>query len=371
MILNQTQTKQIVNTIQNMNPQKGEAILLLFGEESEVDIPELINVLNTIDITFFGGIFPGIIHGTENTKNGCIIKKLPIGCQPFIVRGLENDQFTVPNLLKENNLTGNKITLLTFVDGLTSNIATYLQRLFHTYGNNANFLGGGAGSLSLVQKPCVFSNEGFFQDAAVICPISMQVSLGVKHGWKKLKGPIVATRTKKNIIHELNWQNAFEVYKAIVEEDSQKTFNDENFFDLAKGYPFGIIRENSEDIVRDPIAIDKNGSMICVGEVPENTVLYILKGNNEALIQSATIAVEESNAEVKQEVQHTLIVDCISRTLFLENEFTKELEAICNSVKNTEGEAIPQGILSLGEISSNGEGFLEFYNKTLVIGALQ
>ena len=371
MILNQTQPKQILDAIQSMNLQKEEAILLLFGEESDVNIQELINVLNAMNITFFGGIFPGIIHGTENTKTGCIIKKLPIGCKPFMIHGLEGEQFSIPNLLEDHNLTGEKITLLTFVDGLTANIATYLQRLYHTYGNTANFLGGGAGSLTLVQKPCVFSNEGIFQDAAVLCPVKMEVSLGVKHGWEKLKGPIVATRTKKNVILELNWRNAFEVYKEIVEEDSWKTFNDENFFDLAKGYPFGIIRENGEDIVRDPIAVDENGSMVCVGEVPENTVLYILKGNNEALIQSATVAVQESIADVKQEVKHNFIVDCISRTLFLENEFTKELEAICNSVKNPKGESIPQGILSLGEISSNGEGFLEFYNKTLVIGALQ
>ena len=371
MILNQTQPKQIIDAIQSMKLQNEEAILLLFGEESDVDIKELINVLNAMNITFFGGIFPGIIHGTENTKTGCIVKKLPIGCQPYMVHGLESDKFTIPNLLEEHGLTDEKITLLTFVDGLTANIATYLQKLYHTYGNTANFLGGGAGSLTLVQKPCVFSNEGIFQNSAVLCPIKMEVSLGVKHGWEKLKGPIVATRTEKNVIHELNWRNAFEVYKEIVEEDSWKTFNDENFFDLAKGYPFGIIRENSEDIVRDPIAVDEKGSMVCVGEVPENTVLYILKGNNKALIQSATVAVQESIADVKREVQHTFIVDCISRTLFLEKEFTKELEAICNSVKSTNEETIPQGILSLGEISSNGEGFLEFYNKTLVIGALQ
>ena len=371
MILNQTRPNQVVEAIQKMNLQKEEAILLLFGEESDVDIEALINILNAMNITFFGGIFPGIIHGTENTKTGCIIKKLPIGCKPFMIHGLNGEQFSIPNLLETHNLTDKKVTLLTFVDGLTANIATYLQRLYHTYGNTVNFLGGGAGSLTLVQKPCVFSNEGIFQDAAVICPIMMTVSLGVKHGWKKLKGPIVATRTKKNVIHELNWRNAFDVYKEIIEEDSWKTFNDENFFDLAKGYPFGIIRETGEDIVRDPIAVDKNGSMICVGEVPENTVLYILKGNNEALINAATVAVEESNADVKQDVQHTFIIDCISRTLFLENEFTKELEAIYNSVKNTDGEAMPQGVLSLGEISSNGEGFLEFYNKTLVIGALQ
>lgn len=370
MLVTKTQTNEIVGVIRDMQVEENESVLLLFGEESKVDYSSLITAINALDVSFFGGVFPGIIHGKENFKSGCIIKKLPAACKPIVIQGLESDEFEIPNLMEEYNLKQGSFTLLTFVDGLTANIATYLKKLFHVYGNTTNFLGGGAGSLTLVQQPCVFSNEGLFQDAAILCPINMEVSLGVKHGWQKLKGPIVATRTEKNIIHELNWMNAFEVYKEVVEEDSWKTFNDENFFDIAKGYPFGIIRENGEDIIRDPIAVDKNGSLVCVGEVPENAVLYIMKGKNEALIQSAEVAIQESIANLKKDVQHTLIVDCISRTLFLENEFPKELEAICNAMTISNEESIPQGILSLGEISSSGEGLLEFYNKTLVIGAL-
>ena len=371
MIVKETQTQHLLETIKSFDINEGEGLLLLFGEESKTDFPALIDGINQLNIPFFGGIFPGIIHGKENFKSGCILKKLPLLCKPILINGLESDDFNIPNLVEKYNIKSTNTTLLTFVDGLTANIASYLQKLFHVYGNSYNFLGGGAGSLSLVQRPCIFTNEGIFQNAAVLCPVEMNVSLGVKHGWKQLKGPIVATQTEKNIIHKLNWQNAFEVYKEVVEEDSWKTFNDENFFDLAKGYPFGIIKESGEDIIRDPIAVDKNGSLICVGEVPENAVLYIMKGKNEGLIQSAEIAIQESITNLKNEIQHTLVVDCISRTLFLENEFPKELEAIYNAMTIAHPEATPQGILSLGEISSNGEGFLEFYNKTLVIGALQ
>ena len=367
MFISNTTTKHLISVISEMQFKENEACVLLFGEDSKINIEQLIYQLNEAGITFFGGVFPGIIHGETNYKVGCIIKKLPIHAKPIMVHGLNTKDIQVPNFLKEDS--PDKLTLLTFVDGLTSNISNYLKNLYFTYGNRANFLGGGAGSLTLVQKPCVFSNEGFFKDAAVICPISLDISLGVQHGWKKLKGPFVATKTKKNVIQELNWTKGFDVYKEIVEEDSENTFNDENFFDIAKGYPFGIIRENGEDIVRDPIAHGPNGELICVGEVPENSVLYIMKGENSSLINSAQLAVEESISNVKVEIQHTFIVDCISRTLFLEENFSKELEAISKHLDNENSEAIPQGILSLGEISSSGKGLLEFYNKTLVIGA--
>ncbi len=370
MYISNNRLDQLIDIISNLNISHSESLLILVGEESKIDLTNLFEKLNTKDISFFGGIFPGIIYGEKNFKNGAILKVLPTTSKPIIIKGLENDQFDITNALKNISFKNSKVTLLTFIDGLTSNVASYLQKLYHQYGNSVNFLGAGAGSLSLVQQPCIFSNEGIFQDAAVLCPVNLEVSLGIKHGWEKLEGPIVATRTEKNIIMELNWRNAFEVYKEVVEKDIQKKFNDENFFDISKCYPFGIIRENSEDIVRDPIAVDENGSLICVGEVPENTVLYILKGKNDKLIRSAEIAVKDSIGHLKEKIEHTLIIDCISRTLFLEEEFPKELAAITNAMPFSDKESIPQGILSLGEISSGGSGFLEFYNKTLVIGAL-
>ena len=70
-------------------------------------------------------------------------------------------------------------------------------------------------------------------------------------------------------------------------------------------------------------------------------------------------------------IQLSIIIDCISRTLFLEEEFPKELAAITEAMPNSDGkETLPQGVLSLGEISSGGDGYLEFYNKTLVVGIL-
>ena len=89
------------------------------------------------------------------------------------------------------------------------------------------------------------------------------------------------------------------------------------------------------------------------------------------MIQSAKTAIKSSIANLTADIKHTFIIDCISRTLFLEEEFPKELIAISEAMpESNEKETIPQGVLSLGEISSSEKGYLEFYNKTLVIGIL-
>ncbi len=211
--------------------------------------------------------------------------------------------------------------------------------MFDQLGNSVSYFGGGAGSLSLKSQPCLFTCEGFVQDAAIVTFIKLQCNLGVAHGWKKLTGPIVANKTHKNVVMELNWRNAFEVYQEIIEADSGVKLPRDNFYSVAMGYPFGIYKEEAEDIVRDPIMTNEKGELICVGEVPENSLLNILKGETDSLIQAAGQAAKD---------------------------FGRELAAVKENLAGNQG--IPAGMLTLGEISSYGEAYLEFFNKTIVVG---
>ncbi len=371
MFLNNSNLDNLLVQVKDMNVLENEVLVFLIGEHTEIDLDDLIRRLEPLNITFFGGVFTGLIDGPDNHTDGIILKKYPCLSPPCLVRGLESDQFEIPeirSIITKNERS--KATIFTIVDGLTSNIATYLDKLYQHVGTSAKVIGGGAGSLTLQQSPCVFNKDGVFQDAAIICLLDLEISLSVKHGWTKLIGPMIATKTNKNVIYELNWENAFTVYKDALDKDSGKDIQQDNFFSIAKGYPFGIIKDNGEDIVRDPISTGDNGELICVGEVPENTVLYILKGHQEELIQSAKSATEECLKGVTENIYDALIVDCISRTLFLEDEFSQELGAIETQMQNAGTATRAQGILSLGEIASSGEGVLEFYNKTLVVGAL-
>ncbi|WP_369996677.1 FIST signal transduction protein [Winogradskyella sp.] len=344
-----------------------DAALITIGEHTEIDIKELINQLNTSGVNFMGGVFPKVIHGNSIFDKGIVINTLNNLESIFLIENISSKNYTIPVVSLDKN---QDYSLFTYVDGLTSNISHYLSELYRNYGMQTSYFGGGAGSLSLEQQPCVFTNKGIFQDAAIFGILSMSSRIGVKHGWLKIEGPFIITKAEGNIIKEINWKNPFEVYKEVVEAHSGKTFTDDNFFDIAKGYPFGIVKDNAECIVRDPLMVNENGELICVGELEDNTLVDILNGSEASLIAAAKSATEES---IKQAVNpnKAIIIDCISRILYLEDNFNKELSAITDTLKEKFPEVSIGGALTLGEISSYGEGFLEFYNKTTVVGLFE
>ncbi|MEO0898387.1 MAG: FIST C-terminal domain-containing protein [Bacteroidota bacterium] len=360
--------EEIVSTALQLAGEDQHTCMIFLAENDMPDVGQLMSALNEKGIRFFGGIFPGIIFDTDKKNEGAVLFSIPSTASIHLVTGLEQDNFDLGHLPVPQ--TSHKETALILVDGLTAHIADFLIQLHNLFGHKVDFFGGGAGSLSLQQMPCLFDNKGIYQDAALVAFIPSEIKLGVRHGWKKIMGPLIATKTHKNIIVELNWQNAFEVYKEVVEADSKEKFNGDNFFDIAKGYPFGIYKEGEEDIVRDPITVNDKGELTCVGEVPENTVLNILKGEPENLIHSAALATSDSLAQLQGKKATPILIDCISRVLFLEDRFSEELQAMKDSLTHLEGE-IPQGALTLGEISSYGEGFVDFFNKTFVLGLLE
>ncbi|MCH2045877.1 MAG: FIST C-terminal domain-containing protein [Saprospiraceae bacterium] len=361
MYLAKPSIQTVIQTIQDLSPNPNEVISLLWGEHTSIDFELLVQQLNELGVQFFGGIFPGIIHQNQNYTQGVIIQKYSSSSPPKIITNLENQDLSKMEQGK---------TALVLVDGLSSDIAVFLSRLYNAWGNVVNYIGGGAGSLSLQQQPCILTNKGLLENAAVICLIDQNIELSVQHGWQRLQGPIIANKTHKNVIYELNWQNAFEVYKAIIDQDSANSIQSDNFFQIAKGYPFGMEVEGAEAIVRDPIAVGEQGELICVGEIDNNAVLDILKGKTQTLIDSAQqAALDIKNLTTGQSTQHIFVVDCISRTLFLQDDFGKELDVIQQSLQQTNTAPKIIGILSLGEISSTGNGPIYFYNKTMVLGA--
>lgn len=370
MYVASTKIPDLLSAIEALEPQTGETIMLLFAEQKHPDIPTLIDALNARSISVFGGLFPGLVYGNSRMNEGCILKKFKFTMPPFIVRDISTAEFS--GMIGAGGIAPapQKRTALMLIDGLTSGIYQFLEALNDIFGMDANFLGAGAGSMSLKQQPCVFNNEGFFQDAAVVCIIEKTAQLGVRHGWNKIAGPMVATKTNGNSIIQLNWKNAFAVYKGVVEADSGRAIGQENFFDISQAYPFGIFREKEDDIVRDPIAVNDDGEIICIGEVPANTVLYILKGDQQTLIEAAHGAIADckNGKDTLIDAEDTLVVDCISRTLFLDTHFSVELDAIRQQLSILREEQEPQGVLSLGEISSYGAGLLELFNKTIVVG---
>ena len=219
---------EIENILMHLSPT--DLNLLMIAENSEVDIPELIRQANDKGIRIAGGIFPGLLSGKEHLEKGIILKILNGDSHVAVCTSLKEQDIK----RQLPHLGASTTSAIVLVDGLTNNIPLFLESIYTKYWNRLNYIGGGCGSLSLQSKPCIFSNEGFFQDAGLVIMVNDHCQTGVKHGWKKIAGPYIVNNSRGNIVNEINWRPAFDVYKEVIESYSGATLDKVNFFDVAK-----------------------------------------------------------------------------------------------------------------------------------------
>lgn len=154
-------------------------------------------------------------------------------------------------------------------------------------------------------------------------------------------------------------------YKNIVEKDSGIELTADNFFEVEKPYALGILGYDGGTILRVALSVDTENNILLGSEMPENSMLIITIGCPEKLIEAAEQARSAFHTKKKFGPHNALVVDCITRFLFLENRFGEELELIRTKAG---GGVFLFGFLSLGEVASTGDKYVRLHNKTVVIG---
>lgn len=351
--------------------EAGAKSLMILASEGDNWQPESLDSwLRSQSVPIFGGVFPSIIHGTQRHDRGTLVLGLHEPVEVAVVTALSDKHGLEPQLEKLTPLLGDAASMITLVDGLSANIESFVDSLYEMLGARAPIVGGGAGSLDFVQRPCLFCRLGMIEDAALLVALESSIDAGIAHGWQKLEGPFLVTRSHANVLEELNYSPAFEVYRQVVEEHSGMRFSESEFFAISKTYPLGIESVDGDFLVRDPIR-HVGDHLVCVGEVPQNATVYLLKGDAERLIASAGDAAGQAlhgrrsrlNGDDPHHYQ-ALVFDCISRVLFLDREFVAELQAIDGALP---GAASVVGALTLGEIANSTCGSIELMNKSTVV----
>lgn len=347
---------------------KAKSLLILSCDGNDYTPDQLDPVLKGLSVPVIGGLFPVVLHGSKQLNRGSVVVAMDQRADIYHVSGMSASDIDFEDVLDELVVEDDNLkTLMVFVDGLSQRISSFIDALYAIFGLEINYVGGGAGSLSLKQKPCIITNDGLKEDAAVLAAFTMESSVGVSHGWTTVSGPYKVTESERNVIKTLDWKPAFEIYREVVEAHSGNRFVALPFFEIAKAYPFGIAKMGAERIVRDPLTLDGDRNLICVGEVSEGVYVDILHGNRNDLIEAAGLALGKAKKNFPPDATPGLglFIDCVSRVLFLEDDFSSELEAVVGR------EIDFVGVCSLGEIANSGKDYLEFYNKTAVVAFLE
>ena len=115
--------------------------------------------------------------------------------------------------------------------------------------------------------------------------------------------------------------------------------------------------------MRDPIAVTETGGLICVGEFDNDSFVYLLTSDIQTLLNASLEATQLAVNDLPAKAGFKVVFDCISRFLLMQKDFDSELTLLAQ-------DGVPvAGVLSIGEIASNNQGCLEFYNKTTAVAA--
>lgn len=335
-----------------------KSLLVLSSANQTIDSDRLNKILSSSSIQVIGGIFPEVIFEGKSYDHGSIVVSLKQELQTLVIDDFSSNESIEEKLLEHfDGLDPNGKTVFVFADALLDKKVLVFEELYNLFGTLPRYIGGGAGTLEFNSFPCLYSNQGIVEGSIVIGICDLDTSVGVAHGWEPITEPLKVTKAEGNKIISINWKPAMEVYQEIVEKHSGKKFDFDNFFDTTKSYPFGVSKLDSEKIVRDPY-MTENDMIFTLDTIEEGSHVSVLFGNTESLLEGAVTA--RSRAESGKEIKELFLIDCISRVLYMGDEFSAELDKL-------DVDKIGFGALTLGEIANNGDSFLEVYNKTAVV----
>ena len=360
-------TQALATMLENTVAREGVNGIIVFACDKNGFDPENVDsIFQKCPVPLMGGIFPGIIHEKETLETGTIVIGISQKPDISIIKGMSDPDTDFLHPLSEIfKIDDIPETILVFTDGFASRISSFINAMFINIGLERNIIGGGAGSLSLTKKPCIISNEGLLEDASIIGLLDTQSTVNISHGWHTIKGPFKVTEADRNVIRTINWMPAFNIYREVIREHSGQYITPDNFSRIAMSYPFGVSRMCNDPIVRDPVMVDEAGALTCVGEIMEGAFVNILHGNPQSLIKASGQLSTCTPGFSLGENSVGLVIDCISRALFLKDKFKHELKAL----------HLPDipllGFLSFGEIATQEKQSLEFHNKTTVLSVLE
>jgi hypothetical protein len=191
----------------------------------------------------------------------------------------------------------------------------------------------------------------------------LQVNSGCDGGWLDFGPQRRITRSRGNVLHELDGKPALDLYK-------------EYLGDLAAGlpgsallFPLSIRRPGGSGgpLVRTILGIDEaERTMTFAGDVPEGHEARLMRATDDSLIGSAAKAVKQALQGMPAGQGRLVVsVSCVGRRLMLGERTEEEVELIAES---TSADVAHVGFYAYGEIAPGADGGgCMLHNQTMTV----
>jgi hypothetical protein len=251
--------------------------------------------------------------------------------------------------------------VLVISDGQLVNGSELVMGLQSIFPQGTIITGGLAGDGSNFQSTLVGLNNAPAEGMIVAVGFygALTVKYGSVGGWDSFGPERIITRSKANVLYELDGKPALDIYKKYLGEQAKELPGSGLL------YPLSIRVKDSDDyLVRTILNVNEaDKSLTFAGNMPEGNYARLMKANFDRLIEGSSNAAQNSLHNDKPEL--AILISCVGRKLVLDQRIEEEVEV----VRAVYGDKTAiTGFYSYGEIApSFNFTKCELHNQTMTI----
>lgn len=189
----------------------------------------------------------------------------------------------------------------------------------------------------------------------------LKIGFSSKGGWDSFGIERLVTKSKQNVLYELDGMPALEIYKSFLGEAAKDLPSSGLLFPLSMR-----IDENSLPVVRTILAVnEEDQSLTFAGNIPKGSYVRLMKANIDRLINGAQDSAVSANKVQQESSELAILISCVGRRLVLKQMVEEEVEVVREVIGEKPSIA---GFYSYGEIAPFGKfSPCELHNQTMTI----
>jgi hypothetical protein len=194
-------------------------------------------------------------------------------------------------------MDGTNQLMLLLTDGLVEDQDEIIVGVYEMLGAGVALAGGAAGTALLADGATANTfhmyDDEVLTDAVVAAAITSDGPLGVamRHGFREVGEPMVVTRSREGRIYTLDNRPALHAYLDRLGAPAEAYHDKKAFVAFSRLRPLCVLRRATEEVrfVTEHADLDE-GSLVCVGDVPEGGVVWPLESDAESTIEAVDSA---------------------------------------------------------------------------------
>ncbi|MFV9551243.1 FIST signal transduction protein [Algibacter sp. PT7-4] len=264
-----------------------------------------------------------------------------------------------------NNLKKDDLKyILVISDGSFVNGSELIKGMNNSVSNNVLITGGLCADNIKFERTLVSYNEnpkdgeivaiGFYGE-------HIEISSSISDGWQPFGPERIITKSKGNILYELDNKPALDLYKKYLGDKAN------NLPASALHYPL-LIKTEQEDLpyIRSILNINKEyNAMIFAGDVPLNSKAQLMMTSADNLIKATQTAIQQAYKPISNKPQLALLVSGVGRKIKLNQRVIEEVQEVN---KNLEHPITVCGFYGYGEIAPlHEENMCKMHSQSIAI----